>query len=86
LEPLVQFINGVSRVKIKISRPTTGIQTENVGVASTRGERRRAGAHSATRERVLKKWVAVDCGQAGGGQAGRKKERVKLTNQNEVLL
>jgi hypothetical protein len=38
-----------------ISRPTTGIQTENVRVASTRGERRRAGAHSSTREKSSKK-------------------------------
>jgi hypothetical protein len=68
-EPLVHFFNRVC-VEIVISRPTTGIQTENVRVASTRGERRRAGAHSATRERVLKKWVAVDW--AGGGRAGRR--------------
>jgi hypothetical protein len=55
LEPLVQFINGVSRVKIKISRPTTGNQIENVRVASTRREWRRAGAHSSTKEKSSKK-------------------------------
>jgi hypothetical protein len=69
-EPLVHFFNRVC-VEIVISRPTTGIQTENVRVASTRGERRRAGAHSSTREREFQKneWLVV--GQAGGRQEKR---------------
>ena len=78
-EPLVRFFNRVC-VEIVISRPTTGIQTENVRVASTRGERRRAGAHSSTRERVLKKWVAVDW--AGGG-AGRQEKRAGQIDQSK---
>jgi hypothetical protein len=77
-ELLVQFINVDLRVIFTLrfrirSRKTSLIKNENVGVASTRGERRRAGAHSATRERVLKKWVAVDWAGGGAGrQAGKK--------------
>jgi hypothetical protein len=85
LEPLVHFINGVSRVKSEISRPTTGIQTKNVGVASTRGERRRAGAHSSTREREFQKWVAVDW---AGGWVGRhaKKRAGEIDQRKRVFV